>query len=195
MDQFFAALMGAIVGGLLAILGAFKLDTHQRNKRRENLRAAVAVEVASLVELVQRQEYAAHLCAFADYVLTLPLGQSRILKIPIQQSYFTIYEMNASSIGELPTSEAVEIIGFYQQARSIVDSVTNDTQPNPWVSNEDVASYYRSVANSVDNLCRFGRELVATLTTSSVTELINSTAERLAGAAEAGAIVEKLPRA
>ena len=195
MDQFLVALLGAIVGGIIATLGAFALDTYQRNKRRKNLRAAVAVEVASIVELVQRQKYAAHLRAFADHVLTLSADQSRLLQIPIKQSYFTIYEMNASSIGELPTSEAVEIIGFYQQARSIVDSVVNDTQPDTWISNEDVAEYYLSLAVLIDNLCKFGHELVAMLINSSVTELINATAERLVKAVETDKMAEDFSKA
>ena len=191
MDQFIAALMGAIVGGLIATLGAFALDTHQRNKRRENLRAAIAIEVASLVELVKRQEYAAHLRAFADRVLTLAPDDNRAFKLPIKQSYFTVYETNASAIGDLPTEEAVEIIGFYQQARSIVDSVIDETQLDPRITSEDISDYYKSIANLVENLCIFGRNLVKKLTNSKVIELIDATAERLIEKSKSDKTVEQ----
>ena len=179
MSEFLAALAGAVVGGMIAVFGGFKLDQHQRIKVRENLRAAIAVEIASLVELVKRQEYAKHLRAFARYILTAPQEHRTVFRLPIKQSYFTVYETNAASIGELISAETVEIICFYQQARSILDSVVDNDSVDPWVTNEDLAGYYNQIAAYVDNLCGFGSELVGKLTNADMTQSINDAAQRL----------------
>jgi hypothetical protein len=179
MDQFFAALFGAVVGGIIAIFGSFKLDSHQRNKRRDNLRAAISVEIASIVELVRRQQYAEHLRGFAARVIEFEAGKRRTISLPVRQSYFTVYEQNAVSLGELESSEVVPIVGFYQQARSILDSVLDTEDFDTEISNSEVASYYAELANYVDNLCEFGEGLVGALTTPGVRERIASTAARL----------------
>jgi hypothetical protein len=179
MDEFFSALIGAIVGGLIAVLGGFKLDEHQRNKCRENLRSAIAMEVASIVELVERREYAAHLRAFAEYLLELPPDQMDTFRLPVKQHYFTIYETNAASIGELPAIEAVEIICFYQQARSVLDSFPEDVTQEPWVTKDDLVEFYKGLAKDIDNICAFGKQLVGKLTTVNMTKYIKLTADPL----------------
>ena len=180
MDAFFAALIGAIVGGLVTIFGSFKLDTHQRNKRRDNLRVAIAAEVASLGELARRQRYSHHLREFADYIERLPEGAYPRFFVPAEHSYFTVFEGNSSAIGDLPSTEAVEIIAFYQQAKSILDTVRNDGSPDPTViPNAEAAAGYRQVAILIDNLCGFADELVAKLTTGKIVDHINAAALRL----------------
>lgn len=179
MDQFLAALVGAIVCGIIVIFGSFKLDAHQSNKRRDNLRAAISIEIASVVELIRRQQYSKHLRMFAASVVDFKSGESRTFRLPARQSYFSVYEQNAGSLGELETHEVVSIVGFYQQAKSILDSVLDTEEPNAEITNTDVASFYSSLASYIDNLCAFGEEIVAQLTTPGIRARIAATATRL----------------
>ena len=182
MVELLIAFFGALTGGLIAIIGSFALDSHQRDKARNSLRAAISVEIASICELVQRREYAMHLRGFAQKVLGAQPGESRIFRLPVTQSYFTVYESNAGALGGLGTGEVVSIVSFYQQARSILDSVLDQNEPGPEISNADISAFYENVAVELENLCNFGDGLVDQLASLPVRDKIADSAAKLTAA-------------
>ena len=182
MVQLLIAFFGAVTGGLIAILGSFALDSHQREKERNSFRAAISVEIASIAEFVRRREYAMHLSGFAQKVLVTQFGESRIFRLPVTQSYFSVYESNAGLLGGLAAKEIVAIVSFYQQARSILDSVLDQNEPGPEISNADISAFYADVAVELENLCDFGESLVDKLAPLTVRDKIAETAATLTAA-------------
>ncbi len=172
--------MGALVGGLVTIFGSFKLDEHQRDKRRAKLQSALAVEISSLIELAEHQKYASHLREFAEHLEQLDDVDYPTLHINASSGYFTVYEGNSGDVGELDMSQAADIIAFYQQARSLLDSVTKDGSPDPrYTSKAEAAEHYRELATRIDLFCDFGRGVVEQLSAGAIRDRIAKNARAL----------------
>jgi hypothetical protein len=96
------------------------------------------------------------------------------------QAYFTIFEANAGEIGELPPKVAVQVIAFYHQAKTFLDSMALTDKPNlKNVSAEVLVSHYAMVADFIDRLCTLGDDLVAQLAPADIRNHILRTAQQL----------------
>ena len=148
-------LLGVIVGGLIS-LGAWTVqDFSSAQRRRRSLKAALAAEIGSIVELIERQGYADELRRAAQSIATLTASTDFDYSIPIGQSYFTIYEANATTLGELEPQIASTVVRFYQGAKSLVDTLA-DRREGIVFYRAEKAEMYRHIADALDELCELG---------------------------------------
>lgn len=179
--ELISALMGALVGGALAIFGANWQLRSQRRQRLISLAAALSVEVASLVQTARRNRYAEELREVAESLRATPASDEKSTYVFVaSQSYFSVFEANAGDIGELPAILAVEVIAFYQQARSVLDSLSMTSRPDlKALEARELASHYDLIADVLDKVCTFGDNLVARLAPPDLSKHILHTARRL----------------
>lgn len=112
----------AFLAAILALICWSIQQSIERGRRLVRIKAALAVEIATLVELIQQQSYASE---FREHAARIRAAGQRfgypIVCIPITHSYFSVFEANADLVGDLGTEDVVRVISFYQQARSLAD--------------------------------------------------------------------------
>jgi len=177
----FEGLIGAIIGGLLAIGGGWAQAAYYRSKRIEALKAALAHEIATISSLARINQYAALLRAQADLIVG---GDEDALKRPFMvmatHNYFAVFDANAGDLGELETSLAGKVIAIYQAAKSWLDSLSpasvGEIQRYGPV---ELAGYYRLLAERADRICDLADDTVAGLSSEVVRHQIEENARRL----------------
>jgi hypothetical protein len=160
-----SGLIGAVIGGLLTIAGAWAQAAYYRRDRRAHLKASLAAEISSLVALARVNQYDAYLRQNADLAEALPAGTTpEAVVIPADHNYFSVFEASAAEIGLLDARLAARIIGFYQATRSWLDTVS---RPNAGdmqaLTGEQAAWLYRRLADRICALATFGDSLVTDL--------------------------------
>jgi hypothetical protein len=181
MVELGAALLGALIGGFFAVWGGTRQLKVQRERRVRSLTAALSAEIASLIEIVRRNRYEESLRAVVRHVRSPAFdGTYDAHTVHASHSYFTVYEANASDIGELEPQLAVEVIAFYQQARSWLDGIAMASKlPDGVLSADEVARYYTLMADSLTRLMWFGDDLAARLAPANLSKHILHAARRL----------------
>lgn len=91
-----------------------------------------------------------------------------------------MFEANANLVGELHTSDVVRIIAFYQQARSLADSLSKGGTPdNSILPVQEAASRYDAIASAIDKLCDLGVALSSELASKPVLDQLAGVALQL----------------
>ncbi len=157
-------LLSTLAGGLIAIGAWVVQDQVATRRRRRSLRSALAAEIASLVELTRRQRYADELRQFAGALTSAAPGtEGTTLTVPVRQAYFTVFESNASTIGELPPDVATGVVRFYQGARSLLDALSDQRPKEVHIYAGERAARYLELAGGVEELCKLGDEIAGKL--------------------------------
>jgi hypothetical protein len=92
-----------------------------------------------------------------------------VVCIPITPSYFSVFEANASLVGELDTQDVVRVVSFYQQARSLADSASKDGTPDNNITPVvEAAARYEVLASAIEKLSSFGETVANELTSKAV---------------------------
>jgi hypothetical protein len=171
----------AFLAAVLALVGWGIRERSERSRRLKKTKAALAVEIASLVALIRHQNYAGEVRAHAAAIRAA--GQEfgyPIVCIPITHSYFSVFEANANLVGELETNEVVRVISFYQQARSLADSLSKAGTPDNTITPvAEAASRYEALASAVDSLCDLGVAVTNELASQVVLDQIADVARQL----------------
>ena len=140
------------------------------------VKGALAVEIASLVELVRHQNYAREIRAHAARIRET--GQQfgyPVISIPITHSYFSVLEANANLVGEMTPNDVVHVISFYQRARSLADSLSKEGTPDNRITPvAEAADRYEALASAIDKLCDLGVTVSRDLASK---EVLDQTAE------------------
>lgn len=171
----------AFLAAILALICWSIQQGIERRQRLERIKAALAVEIATLVELIQQQSYSSE---FREHAARIRAAGQRfgypIVCIPITHSYFSVFEANADLVGDLGTEDVVQVISFYQQARSLADSASKAGTPdNAITPAEDAANRYEALASAIDKLCDLGLAVSKKLTSEAVLAQVNEVAVRL----------------
>ena len=162
-------LIGAVLGGAIALLGGYVLFKIERNKRFESYRVGIAAEIANLVNLARAHDFVGDIERFVVMLdehgtdLEFDLQNTKYF-INATGSYFVFYENNSQDLSLLEKHEVAKIISFYSQMYSIFD-VLNDGEGAPMdVQNaSDLAGHYKHVAFALKGLLAMGDELVKEL--------------------------------
>jgi hypothetical protein len=101
----------------------------RRNERR-NLAGALAGEIASIIDLVERRQYVAHLNGLIDHVKAT--GQPAAFYFTVRHNYFGVYQANLGSLGVLPPDLAANIASFYANCYAFLEDV--ETFREGWTS-------------------------------------------------------------
>lgn len=118
---FMAAMIGALVGGVFTLRATDKAIREERDKevRRDekevqNLLDALGVELGTLWNF--------HMNRIGAIVENLPVGGALEFYYPLTQDYFTVYNTNASKIGQVKDAVLREaIVVCYNKCKKIVD--------------------------------------------------------------------------
>lgn len=122
-----AALLGALIGGLINFFTVRWSEQNQAKRDKESLHLALASEVHSIVSIIMARDFEGILSRSLE---TLKVKNdpkaTKIFWIKISPEYRTIYNANASHIGVLDKEDAGYIVAFHQIIHSIVQDVTDD---------------------------------------------------------------------
>lgn len=118
---FVAAMIGAMVGGIFTLRATDKAIREEREKeiRREekevqNLLDAIGVELGTL--------WGFHMRRVGAMVENLPEGAALEFYYPLTQDYFTVYNTNATKIGQVKDAVLREaIVVTYNKCKKVVD--------------------------------------------------------------------------
>lgn len=122
----------ALATGLTAAAGPAFMHYLERRKERAGVRAALISEVVALAGVIRVRKYCEDLEGMA-LLLKAQGGESlpssevddEDFRISVPDQYNLIYRENASRLGCLDSSEAVDVVRFYQ----LLQAVVADTSP------------------------------------------------------------------
>jgi hypothetical protein len=132
--EFWAAIVGAIVGGLFVIVAQLISNRAQRRRDREAAREAVkAILRAIKAELKTFNEKA--LIRLEEIFTAREGSREALLPLgiaPLKQNYFIVFDSNAAALGKVNDPENPELLGkivtIYSAARSLLDSINYNNQ-------------------------------------------------------------------
>lgn len=120
--ELFSGLVGAVIGGVMALLGTWltlrsqgKQEEHEERARVSAVLEAIHTEIRTIYQL-----YRETMTVRVEY---LPEGNPLEVHYPIRQDYFTLFTQNAGSIGRISNSELrTAIVRCYALTKSLVDT-------------------------------------------------------------------------
>lgn len=122
-----ASIIGGVIGGWLAIKASriataeafnysLKLQKQTQNQAIRGVLLGLRTEI-DVLRFIYESEYS------ADEITSLKEGQAFEYHYPIHQNYFTVYEGNASLIGQIPDDEVRSlIIEIYLRIKGLIDT-------------------------------------------------------------------------
>jgi len=119
MSEIVAAILGALLGGVLQVVQNYR--TEQRHIAA--IRVALGCEVDAILRLVNHRGY----IGFIDQLIgESAKGNVSNPVIDIRSNYFHIFESLGENIGKLEPSEVLKIVNFYSYCRAAIDSTRPD---------------------------------------------------------------------
>ena len=121
-----SALIGAIIGGLIAARATRQATVHatEHSLRLEQQKQNAVIEGVVLglrAEISTSWDF--YLNQFGDSVEALRDGEAFDRIYGLYQSYFTVYESNASLLGQIPDDTLRQaIVATYGKARALIDT-------------------------------------------------------------------------
>lgn len=116
-----SGLIGALIGGLFTLYATNKViresnekENRQEEKEVQNLLEALRVEIGTL--------WTFHMRRVGALIENLQDGQALEFYYPLTQDYFTVYNTNASRIGQVKQDELRDaIVVCYNKCKKVVD--------------------------------------------------------------------------
>ncbi|UVH49169.1 hypothetical protein P0D91_18705 [Pseudomonas sp. CBSPBW29] len=122
----------SLASGLAGASGPVVLWYMQARKERASVRASLLAEVSALLEMVERRHYLRELRLFEKQLADLPQARLDSLDekevsfaLPNGENYNRVYQANLSRLGALSSTEAAQIVRFYQLADSVRADLSN----------------------------------------------------------------------
>lgn len=121
----------ALSTGLTAAGGPIWIAYQQTKNERASVRSALLSEVAALVEIVELRGYLTQLRQAQQYLKALDdehLAQEDpddfTAAVPVPNEYNMVYRANLTRLGGLSTTEAQQLVRFYQLTDSVRADIT-----------------------------------------------------------------------
>ena len=153
-----SGLVGAAIGGVATLSAQIISIGNQRKQQKQSEEVMIRGFVQAIADEVT-SVWDRYNVEIGPHLKTLPEGQAAIV-FPLQQSYFVVFDSNASLIGRIPDRKLREqIIATYVEAKGFVDSMryyerlvdtynAQKAQPvQPSSSSAIVASVARDIRN------------------------------------------------
>jgi hypothetical protein len=115
------ALVGTIVGGVLAIIGGILAKSFDEWRARKSLRAAFRAEIASIVELMNIRGHEKLFEATLEHWRRQATG-SPVLIGPLTKPMDPVFSKNSDKVGLLGRDVAGQVVRFY----AIMDGLRDD---------------------------------------------------------------------
>ena len=119
-----SALLGALVGGMLSVLGVILFERHKRWLDASAVTTAIGAEIKTLVSIFESRGYLGEV----DRLLSEFREDKRrraTLEIQFPDEPFPIYRANLDKIGLLPPSMIADVVKFY----ALIDSAILEVRP------------------------------------------------------------------
>ena len=117
-----SGLVGAAIGGVATLSAQIISIGNQRKQQKQSEEVMIRGFVQAIADEVT-SVWDRYNVEIGPHLKTLPEGQAAIV-FPLQQSYFVVFDSNASLIGRIPDRKLREqIIATYVEAKGFVDSM------------------------------------------------------------------------
>jgi hypothetical protein len=112
-------LIPTIVGGILAIAGGFLAKFYSDLRERKSLKAALAAEIRSFLNMLDREKLAE---LFRDTLARIK-QENRLPLFPVsfRTTYSTVFSGSASKIGCLDACLLNALISYYYEVQTLVE--------------------------------------------------------------------------
>jgi hypothetical protein len=152
-----SAFVGTILGGLVSIVTAFKIEEHKRNLEGRAVTLAILTEIRVMISLIEIRGYLKDLeKTLAD--LRAGTIRSSTFEIQFTQDQFPIFSSNRDKIGLLPVNIMSDVVRFYM----LLEAAIADVRPGGLLAaNECGEKEFAALLNITGESLRLGRNIVA----------------------------------
>jgi hypothetical protein len=153
-----AALIGAVIGGGLTILGDLAQEMWRDSRRAEQLSHAIAGEVGAIIEVVEKRQYVENIKAYAQLAHA---GQAEFMRVRVTKDYFPVTQSSLEHIGMLPAELPLLIPKFLTLANAALEDL-EALAAGDWneCKVDELAESYDELAEVLEAALTAGRSLV-----------------------------------
>lgn len=153
----------ALSTGLTAAGGPIWIASRQAKHERLSVRSAFLSEVAALIEIVEIRGYLQDLreterllkASDPEYLVQLSIENFRF-SVPISNEYNMVYRANLSRLGGLSSTEARQLVRFYQLTDSVKADITEGGVLYMGTKNPEA---FQKAADLIEKAIEIGRSL------------------------------------
>jgi hypothetical protein len=152
-------LAAVIVGGGISIGGQVILELVREGRKAEQLSHAIAGEISALLLLVDGRRY---IEAIQQHHALARAGTAMLLKVHIEQTYFSVIEANLQNIGSLPAELPLLIPKFLTLSKSALEDF-GAIRAGDWDGKAaaELAPMYEGLHQVIVAATTTGRQIVA----------------------------------
>jgi hypothetical protein len=152
-------LIAVIVGGGISIAGQVILELVREGRKTEQLSLAIAGEISALLLIVDARRYVEAILA---NLALARAGTTSLLKVHIEQTYFSVIEANLQNIGMLPGELTLLIPKFLTLSKSTLEDISA-IRAGDWDDKTaaELATMYDGLHQVIVAATSTGREIVA----------------------------------
>jgi hypothetical protein len=164
MDQGWAALFGAIVGGGSIVAAEYFRHRYETKRLQRSLYAGIISEIRSIRDITNIRQYLPGLRTLAEYHRSL--GDQQVGRcvefVKITLNYFEVYQSNISALGVLKPSTTERVIKFYTFAKAIIEDLNNPLAARfPGITSAEYACSIDETASLMQQITDLADELIA----------------------------------
>jgi len=152
-----SAFIGTILGGLVSIITAVKIEEHKHKMEGRAVTLAILTEIRVMVSLVEMRGYLQEL---QQILSNLRSGKrtSATLIVQFTENQFPIFTSNRDKIGLLPDAIMSDVVKFYM----MLESAIVDVRPGGLLAaNECGEKEFSQLETMVTESLRIGRKILA----------------------------------
>lgn len=115
-----AAIGGAFVGALGAVIPNLLIERYKRKKDRDAITSALICEISSILEIIEKRKFVAGLREIEG---ALKGGQTFKFSVKVADNHSLIFKSLTDKIGSVERDVAARIIRFHQFINSVIQDV------------------------------------------------------------------------
>ena len=155
----------ALFTGVAAAGGPIWIAYRQTKNERSSVRSAFLAEVAALIEIVEIRGYLRDLRSCEAYLKSCSREHLDQLNptdfsfsVPISNEYNMVYRANLTRLGGLSSTEAKQLVRFYQLTDSVIADITDGGALCTGTLEPDA---FGKAADLIERATEIGRALIA----------------------------------
>lgn len=159
-------LIGAIVGGTLAVAGSiavpFAVEMARQRSERRCVAAALAGEVSAILNIVEQRQYIPELRKFIEIAKADPrVDVVHTFHFSVRRNPFAVYDSQLPRLGVLEPRLVRLLTGFYAQASAVLEDIAdmNEGRMTRATRDESIQRLQRLLV-LLEETDRLGREIL-----------------------------------
>jgi hypothetical protein len=156
-------LLAVIIGGGISVGGQVILELVRDRRKAEQLSHAIAGEISALLLLVDGRRYVE---AIQEHHALARVGTAMLLRVRIEQTYFSVIEANLQNIGLLPAELPLLIPKFLILSKSALEDF-GAIRAGDWDGKAaaELAPMYEGLRHVIVAATTTGRQIVTLVAT------------------------------